>query len=75
MENTCGGGNGARKLLGRCWSLAGQRLRLVLRQEAVAEGAEPEAVLQHLGYTGDERIALFPPVLLDDISTDLLLPG
>ena len=34
----------------------------------------PLAVLQRLGYTGDERIALFPPVLLDDISTDLLLP-
>ena len=33
----------------------------------------PLAVLQRLGYTGDERIALFPPVLLDDISTDLLL--
>ena len=33
----------------------------------------PLAVLQRLGYTGDERIALFPPVLLDAISTDLLL--
>jgi hypothetical protein len=33
----------------------------------------PLAVLQRLGYTGDEWIALFPPVLLDAISTDLLL--
>nr|MBC7244202.1 hypothetical protein [Chloroflexota bacterium] len=27
----------------------------------------------HLGYTGDEHIALLPPILLDPISTDLLL--
>jgi len=33
----------------------------------------PLAVLQRLGYTGDERIALFPPVLLDAIRADLLL--
>lgn len=33
----------------------------------------PLAVLRRLGYTGDDRIALFPPVILDDISADLLL--
>jgi len=30
-------------------------------------------VLQLLGYTGLDQIALFPPLLLDKISTDLLL--
>ncbi len=33
----------------------------------------PLAVLKGLGYTGRDEIALFPPILLDPISTDLLL--
>ena len=33
----------------------------------------PLQVLHRLGYNGDDRIALLPPVLLDNISTDLLL--
>ncbi len=33
----------------------------------------PLAVLRRLGYTGDDRVALFPPVILDDISADLVL--
>jgi len=33
----------------------------------------PLAALKACGYTGDERIALLPPVLLDEISTDILL--
>ncbi|MGC8878362.1 MAG: hypothetical protein ACP5R2_03995, partial [Anaerolineae bacterium] len=37
------------------------------------DNRSPLTVLQRLGYTGNEQIALFPPVLLDDISTDLLL--
>ncbi len=31
------------------------------------------AVLKGLGYTGRDEVALFPPILLDPISTDLLL--
>jgi len=30
-------------------------------------------VLQDLGYTGHQAIAAFPPVLLDRLSTDLLM--
>ena len=30
-------------------------------------------MLKQLGYTGRDQIALFPPVLLDPISTDVLL--
>ncbi len=37
------------------------------------EQKPPLAVLRHLGYTGDEHIALLPPILLDPISADLLL--
>ena len=37
------------------------------------EGEPPLADLQRLGYNGKEQIALFPPLLLDDISADLLL--
>nr|MBC7246118.1 hypothetical protein [Chloroflexota bacterium] len=37
------------------------------------EQKPPLAVLRHLGYTGDEHIALLPPILLDPISTELLL--
>jgi putative transposase len=33
----------------------------------------PLEVLHRLGYNGPDQIALFPPILLDDISTDLLL--
>ena len=33
----------------------------------------PLATLRHLGYTGDDHITLLPPILLDPISTDLLL--
>jgi transposase len=33
----------------------------------------PLQVLRRLGYNGDDRIALLPPILLRDISTDLLL--
>ena len=33
----------------------------------------PLAVLHRLGYNGPDQIALFPPILLDTISTDLLL--
>ncbi len=33
----------------------------------------PLAVLRRLGYDGDDRIALFPPVILDEIGADLLL--
>ena len=33
----------------------------------------PLAVLQRFEYTGDLAIASFPPVLLDPISTDLLM--
>jgi hypothetical protein len=32
----------------------------------------PLAVLEHLGYPSQKLMAAFPPVLLDDISTDLL---
>ncbi|MCD6290320.1 MAG: hypothetical protein J7M34_07440, partial [Anaerolineae bacterium] len=37
------------------------------------EGQPPLTVLKRLGYDGDERIALFPTILLDRISTDLVL--
>ncbi|PWH20141.1 MAG: hypothetical protein DDG58_03275 [Ardenticatenia bacterium] len=37
------------------------------------ENQPPLAVLQRWGYRGDERIALFPPVLLDGIAADRLL--
>jgi len=37
------------------------------------DGRTPLAVLQSLGYTDQEAIASLPPVLLDNISTDLLL--
>jgi hypothetical protein len=33
----------------------------------------PLAVLKSLGYTGSNAIAAFPPLLLDKISSDLLL--
>jgi hypothetical protein len=33
----------------------------------------PLVALQDLGYTGPKAIAAFPPLLLDRISTDLLL--
>ena len=33
----------------------------------------PLTVLKQLGYTGRDEIALFPPILLDPISTDVLL--
>jgi transposase len=33
----------------------------------------PLNMLQSCGYSGDERVALLPPILLDPISTDLLL--
>ena len=33
----------------------------------------PLTVLKRLGYTGRDEIALFPPILLDPISTDVLL--
>lgn len=36
-------------------------------------GSPPLAVLQRLGYTGPKTIAAFPPVLLDKVSTDLIL--
>ena len=42
----------------------------------LGEGMENEApltVLRRLGYRGSDAIAAFPPVLLDNISTDLLL--
>ncbi|NIO00259.1 MAG: helix-turn-helix domain-containing protein, partial [Anaerolineae bacterium] len=37
------------------------------------EESPPLAVLQRLGYTGSRAIASFPPVLLDNMSTDLLM--
>jgi len=37
------------------------------------DGRTPLQVLRSLGYTGDSAIAAFPPVLLDPISTDLVL--
>lgn len=37
------------------------------------EQRPPLAVLRDLGYTGDDHIALLPPILLDSISADLLL--
>ena len=37
------------------------------------DGRTPLAVLRDLGYTGPQAVAAFPPVLLDPISTDLLL--
>ena len=36
-------------------------------------GRTPLAVLQSLGYTGHQAIASFPPILLDRVSTDLLM--
>ena len=36
-------------------------------------GQPPLTVLKELGYDGDERIALFPTILLDPIAADLLL--
>ncbi|MGQ9493996.1 MAG: RdgB/HAM1 family non-canonical purine NTP pyrophosphatase, partial [Anaerolineae bacterium] len=43
--------------------------------DAGMEGMPPLAALCHLGYTGDEHIALLPPILLAPISTDLLVAG
>ena len=40
---------------------------------ASMNGRTPLAVLQSLGYTGDPAIAAFPRVLLDKLSTDLLM--
>ena len=37
------------------------------------EQQPPLAVLRKLGYTGPDQIALFPPILLDNISTDFFL--
>ena len=37
------------------------------------DGKPPLAVLKDLGYNGDEAIALFPPIILDRISADLIL--
>lgn len=37
------------------------------------DGRSPLAMLQDLSYTGHQAIAAFPPVLLDDMSTDLLM--
>lgn len=37
------------------------------------EKQTPLAALQHLGYNGAEHIAVLPPLLLDTLSTDLLL--
>ncbi|MBC7262788.1 MAG: hypothetical protein H5T64_00345 [Chloroflexi bacterium] len=37
------------------------------------EKRTPLQVLRSLGYNGVDQIALFPPLLLDRISTDLLL--
>lgn len=37
------------------------------------EQRPPLAALRHLGYTGDDCIGLLPPILLDPISSDLLL--
>ena len=37
------------------------------------EGRPPFTVLKHLGYTGPDSLAAFPPLLLDTLSTDLLL--
>jgi hypothetical protein len=36
-------------------------------------GKPPLTVLKELGYNGDEAIALFPPIILDWISADLIL--
>ena len=37
------------------------------------DGRSPLAALQDLSYTGHQTIAAFPPVLLDHMSTDLLM--
>jgi len=37
------------------------------------EKRTPLQMLRHLGHNGRDHIALFPPVLLNKISTDLLL--
>jgi hypothetical protein len=37
------------------------------------EKRSPFEVLKDLGYNGPESIALFPPLILDYVSTDLLL--
>jgi hypothetical protein len=37
------------------------------------DGQPPLAVLKRLGYTNDEAIALFPPIILERISVDLIL--
>jgi transposase len=37
------------------------------------DGKPPLTVLKELGYNGDEAIALFPPIILDWISADLIL--
>jgi len=37
------------------------------------DGQPPLDKLRHLGYTGDPAIAIFPPFLLDDISTYLTM--
>jgi transposase len=37
------------------------------------EGCTPFTALRNSGYTGGEQIALLPPILLDPISSDLLL--
>ncbi len=40
---------------------------------ASMNGRTPLAVLQSLGYTGDPAVAIFPPVLLGKLGTDLLM--
>jgi len=57
------------------WSLRWEYVYNVLRphQGKGMNGQPPLTVLKKLGYDGDEQIALFPTILLDRISADLLL--
>lgn len=57
--------------LGACWMYVYNVLRP--HSGVGMEQQPPLAVLKRLGYTGRDEIALFPPVLLDAISTDVVL--
>lgn len=57
------------------WALRWEYVYNVLRphQGKGMNGQPPLSALKRLGYDGDERIALFPTILLDRIAADLLL--
>ena len=57
--------------MGRCWAYVYNVLR---PHTGVGMHQRPRlTALKQLGYTGRDEIALFPAILLDPISTDVLL--